>query len=89
MFNHDSESLPESFGLTGERATQVQEKTESVIKDLTSDDMPPHSKIVEAVLDTFDDPQECVYALYILRAEESEVAVSSLFGYPSAAESGD
>lgn len=71
-FNHESDSTPECLGLTQERAKEIENEVEA-----SAEKTDTRSRHIENILNTYTNPKELVWALFIGSNEEEVAATTS------------
>jgi len=84
-FSHASETISGAFGISDERFTEIKEQLDTIVAEEEAKEDGTHAKTVEKVLEAFDEPNEAIFAIYMLNGEEESVGVTSLYGLFAAA----
>jgi hypothetical protein len=83
--NPSASTVSEQIGLSEEQKTAVIKKTQNIVKTAISEGR-TKGEILAEVWNSFDEPTECAFSLFILSATETEVYVHEMFALPEAVE---
>lgn len=75
-------TIPSGLGISPERRVAMQKTITGICKEEQESDEGNHLTTIKRVWDSFEDPQELAFAMYILNHEEDGVAIHSLFSLP-------